>query len=135
MVATKTFAIFTILSIWHIQPSTSLDPAVLSAIVGAGGKLLTSGTGNGGRTHVHFKGVIISADNCWKDGGGPCPSGNCLDSRGKRGVVIREDIVDCKWFCFWRASCRIQFCCEEIRRENEDDEFQLVLKERSLYNK
>ena len=134
MLAMKTFAIFTIFSICQIPTSTSLDPGTLSAIIGAGGQLLTSGTGNAGRTHVYFNGVIVSADNCWKDGSGPCPSGNCLDNKGKRGVVIKEDIVDCKWFCFWRASCRIQFCCEEIRRENQADEFQFELKEKTFYN-
>ena len=56
-------------------------------------------------------GQKIDADDCWEDGNGPCPNGNCLDRNGRKGVVIKETTVACKFFCVHIAHCKTQICC------------------------
>ena len=48
------------------------------------------------------------------DGGGPRPDGNCLDNDGRKGAVMEEKTVSCKWNCFHRSHCKIQKCCARV---------------------
>merc|ERR1712189_28971 len=99
-------------------PSDRVDPATLglvTAAVQAGATLLTSTAGES--TILQMKGgekVKIGPGNCWRDGSGACPNGNCLDNHGRRGVIIREEVFTCRWFCGHRPKCRYQTCCQRV---------------------
>jgi len=95
-----------------------VDPAtatIIAAAVQAGATLLTSTAGES--AILQMKGgetVKIGPGNCWRDGGGACPNGNCLDSNGRQGVIIREEVFTCRWFCVNRPKCRYQTCCDRV---------------------
>ena len=94
-----------------VKEVNAADPAVISAIVGAGATLLNGHADT--NAYQLPNGVVIDADKCWQDGSGACPNGNCLDHHGRRGVVVATKTANCKWFCFHRAtSCQTQLCCE-----------------------
>ena len=38
-----------------------------------------------------------------------------MDNKGPRGIMIKETTVSCKWFCGWRAHCKTQICCPQVR--------------------
>lgn len=92
----------------------AVDPVIGAAIIGAGATLLASSGGGGASTTVYQlnTGDLINADQCWQDGGGACPNGNCLDNDGRRGLVISQTDVDCKWYCPHRGHCKTQICCD-----------------------
>ena len=101
-----------ILALSFIEESKAGGGAdIAGAIIGAGAQLLTGHPD----THAYKlpDGVVIDADNCWEDGGGSCPNGNCLDYNGRRGIVISIRTVNCKWWC-GRAKCQTQICCEQL---------------------
>merc|ERR1711936_304821 len=100
------------ISVVHQATCDGGATAALAAITAIGGSLISSG-GGGGYTALLPSGVKVDPYSCWRDGGGACPNGNCLDNNGRRGVVIKEEIVGCKWFCFHRGSCRTQLCCTQ----------------------
>merc|ERR1719300_1268735 len=52
--------------------------------------------------------VKIGPGNCCRDGGGACPNGNCLDNNGRRGVIIREEVFTCRWFCGHRPGEKVK---------------------------
>ena len=54
--------------------SEAVAPVIVSSLIGAGAKLLGGGGGGGGQLYS-FKGQNINANDCWEDGGGPCPNG------------------------------------------------------------
>ncbi|XP_071514709.1 uncharacterized protein [Panulirus ornatus] len=83
---------------------------ITGALISAGASLLTGGGGGGSSTWVLPDGQKINPDKCWQDGSGPCANGNCLDA-GRRGIVLKETTVACKWFCFHRSHCKTQICC------------------------
>ncbi|XP_037790740.1 uncharacterized protein LOC119586123 [Penaeus monodon] len=83
---------------------------ITAALIGAGAQVVTAGGGESSNTWELPSGVKVSAENCWQDGSGPCPNGNCLD-RGRQGTVIKETTVSCRWFCVWRGHCKTQICC------------------------
>merc|ERR1712098_196380 len=98
-------------------PADRIDPAtatLVAAAVGAGADLLGSTAGE--TTIVQFNGgekVKIGPGNCWRDGAGACPNGDCMDKNGRRGFIIREENFTCRWYC-WQPKCRYQTCCERI---------------------
>ena len=55
--------------------SGAVAPAIVASLVGAGAQLLGGGSGGGGGQLYSFKGQNINANDCWEDGGGPCPNG------------------------------------------------------------
>nr|XP_027215140.1 uncharacterized protein LOC113808014 [Penaeus vannamei]XP_027218734.1 uncharacterized protein LOC113811242 [Penaeus vannamei] len=83
---------------------------ITAALIGAGARLV-SGSGGPSSTWELPSGRRVDADNCWQDGSGPCANGNCLDDDGRKGFIIKETTVSCKWFCAWRAHCKTQICC------------------------
>jgi len=93
----------------------------VAAVLGALGpvaNMISSGGGDGSHSTWEMKdgsGVRIDANNCWQDGGGACPNGNCMDNKGPKGIMIKETTVSCKWFCGWRAHCKTQICCPQVR--------------------
>merc|ERR1719500_1594332 len=118
-----------ILSVFLLGDAKSVqdteDRIALSAIAGIVSSVaqpiadvISSGGGDGSHSTWEMKdgsGVRIDANNCWQDGGGACPNGNCMDSKGPRGIMIKETTVSCKWFCDWRAHCKTQICCPQVR--------------------
>merc|ERR1719500_153078 len=118
-----------ILSVFLLGDAKSVqdteDRIALSAIAGIVSSVaqpiadvISSGGGDGSHSTWEMKdgsGVRIDANNCWQDGGGACPNGNCMDSKGPRGIMIKETTVSCKWFCGWRAHCKTQICCPQVR--------------------
>merc|ERR1719391_206569 len=97
-------------------PSDRVDPATIglvTAAVNVGGKILEKA---GEATIVQMGGnkVKIGPGNCWRDGSGWCPNGNCLDNKGRRGEQVRVEIFTCPGKCFFRPQCRYETCCEII---------------------
>ncbi len=68
-----------------------------------------------GRYYHHLFLDRLIAYLIFKDGSGPCANGNCMDNSGRRGVVIKETTISCKWFCGWRAHCKTQICCASVK--------------------
>merc|ERR1711892_628255 len=93
---------------------------VVAALSAAGAKIfngIIKGGGGGGELWQLQSGQIIDANNCWEDGQGHCPNGNCLDDDGRSGIVVKETIVDCGWGCklaFVRQHCKVQICCVSV---------------------
>ena len=83
---------------------------ITAALIGAGAQLVTSG--GGGSQIWEVGGKTVDADDCFEDGSGPCPNGNCLDDYGPKGLIIKETTVSCSFFCFHRAHCKTQICCK-----------------------
>merc|ERR1711962_1167664 len=79
------------------------------ALIEAGATIITS-NGNPPNTWQLPSGTKINADDCWTDGGGACPNGNCLDNKGPRGIPIVTTELSCRG-CF--RGCRKQLCCKE----------------------
>ncbi|XP_042871762.1 uncharacterized protein LOC122253057 [Penaeus japonicus] len=86
---------------------------ITAALISAGASLVSSDGGGGSSTWELPSGQRFDANKCWQDGSGPCANGNCLDNKGRRGIVIKETTVSCKWFCTWRAHCKTQICCSQ----------------------
>ena len=99
-------------------PSDRAGPATMALVNAAldiGGQLITSTAGES--KIIQMKNgakVKIGPGNCWRDGGGACPNGNCLDSNGRRGYIIREEVFTCRAWCWHRPKCRYQTCCLRI---------------------
>merc|ERR1712179_24269 len=101
-------------------PSDRIAPAVLAALPAVAqsvASIISTGGGDGSHSTYEMKdsGVRFDANDCWQDGGGACPNGNCMDNKGRKGVVIKETTVSCKWFCGWRAHCKTQLCCAKVK--------------------
>merc|ERR1712115_635453 len=109
MMMKPAFIVLTILGLF-IQQANAAGGAIASALLGAGAQLLSSDAGGGG-LWVLPTGQKIDPNKCWQDGSGPCANGNCLDNDGRRGIVIKETTVGCKWFCVHRSHCKTQICC------------------------
>merc|ERR1711962_435565 len=88
-----------------------VPPQVIAALVQAGASLLGAGGSSGGDVY-NYHGKNINPADCWEDGGGACPNGNCLDHDGPRGILIQTRTVGCKWYCFHRGDCKKQICCK-----------------------
>lgn len=90
--------------------------AILGALKGLGAVILQTASPSNGNSETWRipSGQVIDANSCWEDGSGPCPNGNCLDYDGRRGIVITEKQVGCKFFCYHRADCKKQYCCNEV---------------------
>merc|ERR1719500_2528704 len=124
-----------ILSVFLLGDAKSVqdteDRIALSAIAGIVSSVaqpiadvISSGVGDGSHSTWEMKdgsGVRIDANNCWQDGGGTCPNGNCMDSKGPRGIMIKETTVSCKWFCGWRAHCKTQICCPQVESKESSE--------------
>jgi len=98
------------------MPSDRSKYELAAAAVAAGAQLLTATAGD---AEVYkFPGgdyVKIGPGNCWRDGGGACPNGNCLDSNGRQGYELITELFKCRWFCVHIPQCRHVTCCEVIR--------------------
>jgi len=91
------------------KKETRVDPSsavIIAAIIELGGTLLSAP-----HTWQLPSGTKINAGDCWTDGGGACPNGNCMDNNGPRGIPISTTELSCR-FCF--RSCRKQLCCKEV---------------------
>lgn len=91
------------------KATSRIDPVITAALIGAAASIVTS-PGNPPNTWELPSGTKINADDCWTDGGGACPNGNCLDSNGPRGIPIKTTELSCRG-CF--RGCRKQLCCKE----------------------
>eukprot|EP00092_Neocalanus_flemingeri_P088914 GFUD01112415.1.p1 GENE.GFUD01112415.1~~GFUD01112415.1.p1 ORF type:complete len:129 (+),score=4.99 GFUD01112415.1:59-445(+) len=96
-----------------VHPRVKRAVGVGAAALASAGATLLTGSSNSGQGNLwQLNGKTLDANKCWADGTGPCPNGNCLDYKGQRGTIIKEQTVDCKWYCFHRAHCKTQICCK-----------------------
>jgi len=106
----------------NTMPLDRVDPATAAALgsaaIDAGATLLTETAGEASiYLYPGNKYVKIGPGNCWRDGGGACPNGNCLDSNGRAGIILREEVFKCRWYCVHRPQCRYQTCCEVVSKK------------------